>query len=70
MKETKTYCDVCGREVKAGSEEFGTLTFTGRKKKSETEVVRLNYADICMDCSASMFTVITRLAAKKGRETI
>lgn len=66
MKQTKTYCDTCEGEIKKGyGVDQGNLKLTGRKKKNETRMARIVWDDLCHECSAELFDILTEFKKRK-----
>jgi hypothetical protein len=62
MKQTKTYCDVCGKEIKPGyGVDKGSLRLVGRAVRETTKLTTINYQDICYGCTLIFFKFINKL---------
>lgn len=62
MKQTKVYCDICGKEIKPGyGVDKGTLRLTGRATKETTEISTINFQDICYECTVKLFILINKI---------
>jgi hypothetical protein len=68
MKQTKTYCDLCGAEIKKGyGVDKGNLKFVGRKKGNTTHMSWINWDDLCHNCSAELFNLLYKFQEAKRK---
>jgi hypothetical protein len=64
MKQTKIYCDLCGREVKAGVNK-GSFRLIGKSTRETLELTTLDYQDLCSLCTLKLFFLINKLIKGK-----
>lgn len=64
MKQTKTYCDRCGAEIKVGVSK-GNFRLVGKNSKETMDTTTLDYQDLCPTCTAKLFFLIKRLMGGK-----
>lgn len=60
MKQTKTYCDICKKEINVGVDK-GNFRLVGRNSKETTNVTTLDYKDLCFSCTAKLFFLVNKL---------
>lgn len=60
MKETKTYCDICKKEINVGVDK-GNFRLVGRNSRETISVTTLDYQDLCYACTAKLFFLVNKL---------
>jgi hypothetical protein len=66
MKKTKTYCDICGTEIKKGyGIDKGELKLTGRSSMGKASVDRIIWKDLCHVCTINLFTTLHKFVEVK-----
>jgi ribosomal protein L34E len=66
MKQTKTYCDICGTEIEKGyGSDKGNLKLVGRVSKSQTRVDQIMWDDLCHTCTSELFSVLNKFKRAK-----
>lgn len=66
MQQTRTYCDVCGKEIKKGyGPDKGSLKLVGRANVKKTNVTQIALDDLCYVCTAKLFSMINKFTEVK-----